>query len=486
MTDPTGPAPVRPQLGPADIRSIFVGMMLAMFLSALDATIVATAMPTIGRDLGDARHLPWIVTAYLLASTAVTPLYGKFADMRGRRGTMLFAIGLFILGSIACALAPSLPLLALARGLQGLGGGGLMALAQTIIADVVTPRERGRYQAYFSGVFAGASVLGPVLGGFFAQMLHWSWIFWINLPLGLVTFWLINGRLKMLPRHDRRHRLDLPGAILLVCATTTLMLVVNWGGHAYPWLSVQVLGLAGVSLAVWAAFFFRISTAGEPLIPISVLADPIVAAATFSGAICVGVNMGLAIMMPIFFETSLGFSARQSGLALIPLMIGVPLGAAISGRRMAAVARYKRLPVVALSVSILALACFAALAGSAPFWLCAILLFFTAFGMGTVMPVATVAMQNAVLLHHLGTATATMNFVRQLFGAITVAIFGAIALGGGGGLGIEALETHGTVDPGLFRVVFVLAVVLLCVAYAIFWVMEERPLRGRAPAGTKE
>ena len=479
MSDDPGPSPARPQLSQADIRSIFVGMMLAMFLSALDGTIVATAMPTIGRDLGDVQHLPWIVSSYLLASTAVTPLYGKFADMSGRRVTMLVAIGIFILGSIACALAPSLLTLALARGLQGLGGGGLIALAQTIIADIVSPRERGKYQAYFGSVFASASVLGPVLGGFFAQTLHWSFIFWINLPLGLVAFWLVNGRLKLLPRHERRHRLDLPGAILLICATTSLMLVVNWGGHTYAWCSPQVLGLAAASLVAWIAFFLRVSTASDPLIPLDVLRDPVVAAATASGALCVGTYVGLSIMVPIFFETSLGLSARQSGLALIPFMIGVPIGATLSGRRMAVDPRYKRLPLFGMLLSVLALAGFAALAGRSPFWVGEILLALAAFGIGTVFPVVTIALQNAVKLHHLGTATATMNFMRQLSGAIIVAIFGAIALGGGG-LAVEALEARHTVDPATFRVVFWLAVANLCVAFGIFWLMEERPLRDRS------
>ena len=481
MSEGPGPEADRPQLGPADIRSIFVGMMLAMFLSALDGTIVATAMPTIGRELGDAQHLPWIVTSYLLASTAVTPLYGKFADMRGRRVTMLVAIGVFILGSIACALAPSLPALAVARGIQGMGGGGLIALAQTIIADVVTPRERGRYQAYFGTVFASASVLGPVLGGFFAQTLHWSWIFWINLPLGLLAFWLVNGRLKLLPRHERRHRLDLPGAVLLVCATTSLMLVVNWGGHAYPWLSAQVLGLAAASLVAWLAFFARIATASEPLIPLAVLADPVVAAATASGALCVGTYVGLSILVPLYFEAGLGFSARQSGIALIPMMIGVPIGATIAGRTMAQVAHYKRLPIAGLVLAIAALSGFAASAGRGPFLLGEVLLALTAIGIGTVFPVVTVALQNAVQLHHLGTATATMNFMRQLSGAIIVAVFGAIALGGGG-VAVEALDRHVAADPGAFRMVFWLAVVLLIVSFVAFALMEERPLRDRAVA----
>ncbi|TDR93875.1 MDR family MFS transporter [Enterovirga rhinocerotis] len=480
MGTDAGPGSARQPLTQADIRSVFIGMMLAMFLSALDGTIVATAMPTIGRELGDVQHLPWIVTAYLLASTIATPLYGKFADMHGRRVTMLVAVAVFIIGSIACALAPSLLTLALARGVQGLGGGGLIALAQTIIADLVTPRERGRYQAYFGGVFAAASVLGPVLGGFFAQMLHWSLIFWINLPLGLFAFWLINDKLKRLPRRERQHRLDLPGAVLLVGATTSLMLMMNWGGHDYAWLSPQVLGLAAVSLLAWIGFFARLATAHEPLIPLAILADRVVAAATFSGALCVGTYVGLSIMVPIFFETSLGLSARQSGLALIPFMIGVPIGATISGRTMAVVANYKAVPTAGLALSVLCFAAFALLAGDEHFWLCEVLLAGTAFGIGTVFPVVTVALQNAAPIHHLGTATATMNFMRQLAGAIIVAIFGAIALGGGG-LAVEGFERRGAVDAAAFRIVFFIAVGMLAAALAIFALMEQRPLRDTAP-----
>src|SRR5215212_1235081 len=229
----------RPQpLSHAEIRTILVGILLAMFLAALDQTIIATALPTIGRDLGDLEHLPWIVTVYLLTSTAVTPLYGKFSDSHGRRITMLIGIVIFIIGSIACALAPNMIVLILARGLQGIGGGGLIALAQTIIADIVAPRERGRYQVYFASVFMTSSLLGPVLGGFFAEHLHWSVIFWINLPLGLVAFAIAFQSLKKLPRFERPHKLDLLGALLLVAATVALLLALSWGGLRYPWASL--------------------------------------------------------------------------------------------------------------------------------------------------------------------------------------------------------------------------------------------------------
>ena len=214
---------------------------MAMFLAALDQTIIATALPTIGREIGDFDLLPWVVTSYLLTATAVTPLYGKFSDIRGRRRTMLVGIGLFVAGSVACALAPTMIVLILARGLQGLGGGGLISLAQTIIGDIVAPKERGRYQAYIAGVFVSSSLAGPVLGGFFAEHLHWSIIFWINVPLGLIAFFMTDRLLRRLPRHDRPHALDVLGAVLLVAATSVLMLALNWGGVRYPWGSLQIL-----------------------------------------------------------------------------------------------------------------------------------------------------------------------------------------------------------------------------------------------------
>lgn len=247
------PAGPQAALSPGEIRAIVYGLMTAMLLAALDQTIVATAMPTIGLDLGDAANLPWIVTAYLLASTAVTPLYGKLSDIHGRRIMLLIAIATFVVGSLACALAPTMVALALARGLQGVGGGGLIALAQTILADIMSPKERARYQVVIAGVFVTASVAGPLLGGFFAQHLHWSLIFWINLPIGCLAFALTNANLKRLPRHERRHRLDYPGAALMVAGSVTLLLALSWGGVRYPWDSAPVLALLAGAAVLGAA-----------------------------------------------------------------------------------------------------------------------------------------------------------------------------------------------------------------------------------------
>lgn len=473
-----------PGLTAGEIRSIVLGLMTAMLLAALDQTIVATALPTIGRELNDAVNLPWIVTAYLLASTAVTPLYGKFSDIHGRRIALLIAIVLFVVGSAACALAPSLLVLAFARALQGLGGGGLISLAQTILGDIMSPRERARYQALIAGVFAASSLAGPLLGGFFAQHLHWSLIFWINLPIGLAAYLMTNSKLKLLPRHERPHRLDWAGAAVLVAATTSLLLALSWGGVRYPWTSPAVLGLLAGSVLAWVLFVARLRTAREPLIPLAVLADPVVRTATLAACFAMGTFIGLAIYVPIFFQGVLGMSASQSGVALIPLMIGTVTGATLSGRSMMYIGNYKRLPLAGMVVAVLSCGL---LAGETPRLSLAsleILLFLISLGLGTILPLATIAVQNAVAFHQLGTATASMNFFRSLGGALLVAAFGTIVVGGGaaGQAGPEGLRFDPTHVAGLTRTFqFVFAAADASLALALLWLalMEQRPLRDR-------
>jgi EmrB/QacA subfamily drug resistance transporter len=475
------PAP----LDHAAVRSIVIGILLAMLLAALDQTIVATALPTIGRELGDAEHLPWVVTAYLLTSTAVTPLYGKLSDIHGRRLILLVGIGTFVLGSLACALAPSMTVLIVARALQGLGGGGLISLAQTIVADVVAPKERGRYQGYIAGVFVTSSVAGPVLGGFFAEHLHWSMIFWINLPLGLVAFLMTNRVLRRLPRHERPHRLDLLGAVLMVLATVMLLLALSWGGQRYPWASAPVVLLILGSAVMWLLFVLRLWTAMEPLLPLPVILNPVVAAGTATACWAMGVFIGLSIYVPIYLQSVVRLSASASGLAMIALMGGTVTGATVSGRVMMHVRHYRRLPVVGLIVATLAVLALALRPAGLPLSLLEVLLAAIGLGVGTVLPVTTVAIQNAVELHQLGTATASMNFFRSLGGAILVAGFGAILLGGIGVEGLAALRTEGAAAPpglaGVFGWVFAASAVGLVAALGCLVTMAERPLRGRNP-----
>nr|WP_114945717.1 MDR family MFS transporter [Microvirga calopogonii] len=476
-----------PTLSHAEIRTIILGVMLSMFLAALDQTIIATALPTIGRELGDLEHLPWIVTVYLLTSTAVTPLYGKFSDSYGRRVTMLIGIVIFIIGSIACALAPNMIVLILARGLQGIGGGGLIALAQTIIADIVAPRERGRYQVYFASVFMTSSLLGPVLGGFFAQHLHWSVIFWINLPLGLLALTIAFHSLKKLPRFERPHRLDVLGALLLVAATVALLLALSWGGLRYPWASLPILGLFAASAALWVLFAVRMRLAPEPLIPPGVLHNSVVRMAVLAACFGMGTYIGLTIYLPVYFEAVRGLSASLSGLALIPLMAGTVVGATMSGRSMAKVKHYKRLPTVGLIVAMATTGVLAIYGQSLSIVTVEIILAVISVGLGTVLPVTMVTTQNAVAPHQMGTATGTANFFRSLGGAFIVAIFGAIVLGASGLGGATSFESLGAVaaqsgvDLGdVFSYVFMAAVVGFGLSLAFLLALEERPLRGSA------
>ncbi|WP_420963228.1 MDR family MFS transporter [Brucella sp. IR073] len=479
----------------SETRSIIFGIMLAMLLGSLDQTIVATAMPTIGRDLGDIHLLSWIVTAYLLTATAVTPLYGKMADIAGRRITLLVAVGLFIIGSVASALSPDMLTLIAARAVQGLGGGGLIALPQTIIADVVSPKERGRYQGYIAAVFITSSIAGPLLGGFFAEHLHWSAIFWINVPLGLLAFWMTSTLLKKLPRYERPHHLDWWGAAWMASATVSMMLALNWGGLSYPWSSPVILGLFALSALLWVAFIRRLMTAPEPLIPAEILSNPIVAMGTIAACFSMGTFIGLIIYLPIYLETVYGFSASNSGLAMMPLMLGTMIGATAAGRMMLKVVHYKRTPIIGLAVAIAGLAVLAAFPKDLPILALELLLAITGLGLGTLLPVATVSIQNAVVPHQMGTATATMNFFRSLGGALLVAGFGAILMGGlpsgsASHMTMEALAqsfvSHGLDIALVFRWIFIAAATGLFLAILAVIAMEERPLRDdvqEAPMG---
>jgi EmrB/QacA subfamily drug resistance transporter len=471
----------------AEIRSIIIGLMVALLLAALDQTIIATALPTIGRELGDLEHIPWVVTSYLLTATVATPLYGKFSDAHGRRVTLLIGISVFIVGSIACALAPTMLWLILARGLQGLGGGGLIALSQTIVADIVSPRERGRYQVYFASVFMTSSLAGPILGGFFAEHLHWSMIFWINLPLGLMAFLISYRGLKRLPRHERPHRLDWEGAVLLVAATVSILLALSWGGIRFPWASSPILILAAVSTMFWILFGWRMKTADEPLIPAGVLHNPVVRMGVLSACFGMGTYIGLTIYLPVYFETVRGLTASESGLALIPLMVGTVVGANLSGQMMSKIVHYKRLPLAGLTASVIGTGILVISGQHLSLVGIEIVLALLSIGLGTLLPVSTVSIQNAVRPHELGTATGVANFFRSIGGAFIVAIFGSIILGLSGIDGASSFEALATAEGRngaeighAFRYVFAAAMVGFILSLYFLARMEELPLKGSA------
>ena len=475
------------KLSHQEVIWIISGVVVAMFLAALDQTIVVTAMPTIGRALGNPEYLPWIITSYLLASTAVTPLYGKVSDIIGRRVTLLFAIVVFIIGSVLCALAPSLLILIIARAVQGLGGGGLISLAQTIIADIVSPKERSRYQVFIAGVYMSASISGPLLGGYFAEHWNWSLIFWINVPLGIFALLMTNGLLKKLPRNERPHKLDFLGAALMALASIAMMLALSWGGIHFPWGSIQVLGLFAVSVLLWAAFVWRLKTAEEPFIASDILGNSVVAMGTIAVMLVMGCYIGITAYLPVYMELTFGLTASQSGFSLIPFMAGTVVGAIIAGRFMAYSERYKRPATYGLIFSIAGLGVLATLKTTPGIWVVEILMAGLSIGLGTIFPTTTVSIQNAVQPHQMGTATGVMGFFRSLGGALIVAAFGAMlfsqipnlsALQESSGEKLAQIVASGEIHNA-FRPMFALAAGVLALALAAFSQMPEKALRGK-------
>lgn len=478
------PKPPQPAaaISESDKNAIIMGVLVAMLLAALDQMIVAPAMPTIGAALGDAVYLPWIVTAYLITATAMAPLYGKFSDIYGRRAAIATAIAIFLAGSLISALAPSMLMLIIGRAVQGLGGGGLIALAQTVIGDLVPPRERARYIAWISGTWATASVAGPVLGGYFAEHLHWSLIFWINFPLGLIALVVMNGPLKKLAIPHRRHRIDIAAALLLIAATSLLMLALNWGGHTYPWLSPPIIGLIGASIILWALFGWRLVRAEEPLISLKALGNPIVLAAGCASFMGQFGFVGMSVYMPVYLQQVLGLQVDTSGLALMGLLLGTVVGANTAGRLMMRITHYKRVAIVGTIGSAL---CFAALGwtvDSRSFLLSEALMFGAGIGCGTLFPTLTISVQNAVGMSHLGVATGVNVFLRSLGGAIGVAAMGAVALA----YGLPLAREGGASAPGAaaaadaFGMIFYAASASMVAALVAVALMEEKPLQGRA------
>ncbi len=463
-------------------NAIIAGVLIAMLLAALDQTIVAPAMPTIGGALGHADYLPWIVTGYLLTATAMAPLYGKLSDIYGRQRTIYAGILIFLAGSLVCALALSMPVLILGRAIQGVGGGGLFALAQIVIGDLVPPRERARYASWISGTWAVASVAGPLLGGYFAEHLHWSLIFWINLPLGLFAIAILVRPLRKLVTTHHRHQVDVAGALLLIAATGLLLLALNWGGGAYPWLSAPIIGLIAVSAVLWGLFALRLARAAEPLISLDILANPIVRAGTGSMFLAQAAFVGLSVYVPLYLQLVLGLSVSESGTALLGLLLGTVAGAMSSGRLIAKVVHYRRIAVFGALLSAASLAALGLTAGSGSLLLAEVLMIGAGMGAGATFPVATVSVQNAVDRAHLGVATGVLTFLRSLGGASGVAALGAIAISFGVPLGREgsapvAAALHSAAP---FALIFLVTAAIMVAAMISVLLMPEKVLQGRS------
>jgi EmrB/QacA subfamily drug resistance transporter len=478
--------PAARKLGKREVLTIISGLALAMFLSALNQTIVATALPTIGRAFNDFENLSWVVIAYLLTSTVVAPLYGKLSDIYGRRGMMLVALGVFMAGSAAAAAAPSMIMLILARGLQGIGGGGIVPLSQSIIADAVPPRERGYYQAYTGSIWVLAGAGGPVLGGVIAEHLHWSMIFWLNVPLTLVAALLSHRQLKRLPRHERAHKLDLVGAGLMMLAAVALLLALTWGGTRYPWLSEQIAMLIVAAAAVSVLFIWWVLRAPEPFLPIAVLTNPVMRIGSITASCSQGVSIGLTIFVPLYYELVHGLSASDSGLALIPIMVMVTPGSFMSSRAMLYTEHYKRVPLVLLILGAAAVGLLA-FDPLMPLWGVLVVMGCVGLGAGSSYPTVTVSIQNAVAHRQVGIAMGTMNFFRALASAFVVAVMGAIMLAGLGAAPQRGAVSSTVVTAAVgaapeqlvrtFGFIFAVAAGFLVLGIIALIAMEERPLR---------
>ncbi len=481
MTVTAQPASAR-DLTHKETLLVVLGVLLPVFMGALDSTILASALPTIGQDLGDVYNLPWLITAYLIASTAVTPLYGKISDIHGRRFTLLIAIGIYMAGSLVCALAPNMFVLILGRVLHGLGGGGLTATGMVVLGDIAAPRDRGRYYGYFSITYTTAGASGPALGGFIAQYLHWSVIFWLNIPLGLIAMALTITLLRRLPRRERPHKLDFIGAVLIMVAAVCFMLALNLGGARYPWTAPIVLGLFAASAVVGTAFVVRLLTAPEPLIPISILADPIARCIIAANAFGWGAIIGINIFLPMYLQSIVGFSATAAGLSLMVLMITLNVSAGINGQIMSRVQHYKLLPTIGLALATATLCILAWQAHQIDLWRLEVLLALIGIGFGGTPPLAAAVLQNTVAVHHLGTAVGTQQFTRNLYGTILVALLGALVLIGTTALGPDL---GGAAAPKLlysadgFVHAFYLAAASFAGALACLLWLEEKPLQTR-------
>ncbi len=496
-------APVR---APVDqpIRVIFAALMLVMLLASLDQTIVSTALPTIVGEFGGLAHLSWIVTAYLLATTVVTPVYGKLGDLFGRKIVLQSAILLFLVGSALCGLSRSMTQLIAFRGLQGLGGGGLIVTTMAIVGDMIAPRERGRYQGIFGGVWGLATILGPLIGGFFVQHLNWRWIFYVNLPLGLLAVAVI-GWTFTAPGARRRPAIDAIGAALLAVALTGLILFTSLGGNTFPWGSLPTIAMIATGLAALAGFVIREHFAAEPLLPLQLFGNRIFAV---SCAVCfiVGLAMfGSVTFMPIYLQVVKGMSPTMAGLQLTPMMGGMLVTSIATGRTISRIGRYRPFPIAGTAIATVGLGLLTTLGTDSSPWTASGYMLVLGLGLGMVMQVLVLAVQNAVDYRHLGVATSGTSLFRAIGGSVGVSLFGAIFTAGlaahltGGlpaGTRLPAIAGPAAIRalPAALRMayrdacaaalhpVFLSAAGVAALGFLLTWLLREVPLRGGRPA----
>ncbi|WP_226936197.1 MDR family MFS transporter [Janthinobacterium sp. GW458P] len=476
-----------------EVRAIYLGLMAVLGLGALDQSIVATALPRIVDDLGGMAHLSWVVTAYVLASTATMPLYGKLADQYGRRPMIFTALLTFLLGSVLCGLAQNMTELIVFRAIQGLGAGGFMPLAQIIIGDIVPPAERGKRQGMVPIVYAVTSVLGPVLGGVITDALSWHWIFYVNLPVGAAAFVII-ARAMRKPARTHAHKIDYLGSALLTGAVTAALLVLALGGTEWPWdaLAIKVCGGVAVLLGAWLAF--HVGRVDEPVLPPELFENrtfniaSLVMAMTFMGL------MGASVFFPLFFQLVMGTTPAESGVMTVAMMVGLVASSMFNGRVLSRSGKYKMVQVAGLAVALLAFAVLAwAMETSRGYWIIEPAIFLLGTGLGLVMPNMTIAVQNALPLARRGVGTAMLAFFRSLGGLLGVTASGAILAHQLHQHGVEAVSALGahaaaqTVEVYRHAIasVFGAGAVLLLVGLVFLLFLPELPLEGH-PATVKD
>ncbi|MEW2473144.1 MDR family MFS transporter [Micromonospora gifhornensis] len=414
-----------PVLNKGQLRLLMFGLMTGMLLAALDQTIVGTALPTIVGELGGISHYSWVVTAYLLASTASTPLYGKMADLYGRRPVFLFSIGTFLLGSLLAGLSQDMTQLIVTRGVQGIGAGGLITLAFTIISDVVPPRERGRYQGVFGAVFGISSVAGPLVGGYFAET-NWRWIFYVNVPLAILAILVCSRVLRLVPFTRRKHAIDWLGATLLVAGVSCLLLALSWGGETYPWGSALIIGLFVAGAVLGLLFVLQEARVTEPILPLRLFRSATFALANGAGFVIGLVMFGSIIFIPLYLQIVKGASPTRSGLLMLPMMAGVIVTSVLTGRAMSRLGRYKWFPVAGAALLLVGMLLFTRLRVETSLWVAFGFMVVIGVGLGLCMQSLVLAVQNAVSMRDLGAGTSSATFFRSLGGSFGVAILGAV------------------------------------------------------------
>ena len=504
MTDAPSPATTSKQ----SMWLVMGALMTCLMLSALDQTIVSTALPTIVGDLGGLDHIAWVVTSYLLSSTVAVPLFGKISDIYGRKPMIQITIVVFLAGSIFAGVAQSMLQLIIARGIQGIGGGGILAMTFTILGDIMTPRERSRYTGYFTAVFASASVIGPLAGGFFVDHLSWRWVFFVNLPLGALCM-VVTGRYLHVPRPSERRAVDLVGAALLTVGVTAILLVATWGGQDYAWSSPLIIGLAVGGVVTSVGFLIHERRIDEPILPMHMFHNRIFVVCVAIVALLSAVLVGGSTFLPLFLQVVNGASATSSGLLLVPMMAGVVVGANVCGRIVNRTGRYRIFPIVGIGTATVGVAMLAMIEVDTERLLISIGMGVLGLGAGSAMPIMTLAVQNTASASDMGSATSSVNFFRSLGAAFGVALFGTLMstrlastlerrlpgsdLADNDSLLSSPERIRRLPRPQLDAVaegvangvgtVFLVAIPIVVVAFGVAWLLDEIPLRDDIDVG---